>query len=289
MQRLPTPLRNMIEKAYTDWRRGNCQEHTCGCLITYIEMHLVPELNRLMWFAMTAGAVITGLLIILIILLFVPACHAQSVPAGRVEGGSRLLIDAQAGSASGLGYRLPDLVFGVTAEIPIKTRWEVQGAAKWSPDRKYITGDGNEAVIGARGVLWVNSWLAASGQVRYSRLWTSQFDKAAWVPSAGVVLRDRWYGLPGRAYFDYVFPTGCQWATVANPCTIQSNRESGIEGFQEFRIYSHWRMGIRAAWVRFAEQSNQNDRAAGRIWRNTGTVDVVLRYEFRAASLEAAY
>jgi hypothetical protein len=215
--------------------------------------------------------------------------HSQALPAGTSPDAARYLVDFQIGSASGLGYHLPDLSFGATVEKPVGTRWEAQGEVKYSPDRKYITNDGNEAQIGAMGLFWLNQTLALSFQARFSRLWTSQFKKTDFYPSAGVVLRDRWFGLPGRAYFDYVFPTGCQWATASNPCVIQSNRTSGIEGFQEFRQYGHWRVGIRAAWVNFANQGNPNDRAAGRVWNNTATVDAEIRYEFSRGSLDAAY
>lgn len=215
--------------------------------------------------------------------------HAQAIPAGRAPSQTRILADAAIGTATGLGFKLPSLNFGLTVEEPINRRLEVQGAFKWSPDRKYITNDGNEAQAGAMALFWANRWLGITGQERFSRLWTSQFNKSVWAPSAGAVLRDRWYGSPGRAYFDYVFATGCQWATASNPCAIQSNRQSGIEFLQEFRLWPHWRIGIRGAWVRFADQSNQNRPDLGRIWQNTGTASVLIRYEFKAASIDDAY
>jgi hypothetical protein len=168
------------------------------------------------------------------------------------------------------------------------SRWEAQGEAKWSPDRKYITNDGNEAVIDATGLFWVIPRLALSGQVRYNWLWTSQFDKQGWAPSAGFVARDRFLGYPGRFYLDYLFATGCQWATASNPCVIQSNRTHGIEFFQEVRQFRHWRVGIRGAWYSFANQGNPQ-QPMRRVWNNTGTVYAVIRYEFRGGSVDESY
>jgi hypothetical protein len=208
---------------------------------------------------------------------------------------SRWLLDSQIGTASGLGYHLPDLSLGATVEKPFgghslgEGRWEAQGDVFWSPDRKYITGDGNTAQIDGKGLFWLNSRLSLFGEARFVHLWTDQFDKSTLAPSAGIVVRDRWFGLPGRLYVDYLFPTGCQWATSTNPCRIQSNRITGIEFFQEFRMYRHWRVGVKGAWLQFANQGNENDRAAGRVWNNTATIDAVIRYEFKAGSLDEAY
>ena len=238
--------------------------------------------------------------------------HGQAMPAGEVNGGTRTMISSEIGTASGLGYKLPHLSVGLATETPLGkpvfsggtninlTRWEADSAVFWSPDRKYITGDG-ESVLASGSVLWwANQTLSLTAGLRYGHLWTSQFQKSDWYPTAGIVLRDRWFGLPGRFYAVYIFPTGCQWnpppyvnssglQVQPSPCTIQSNRLSGIEGYQEIRQYGHWRLGIRAAWLNFANQANPNDRAAGRVWNNTGTVSVVIRYEFRAGSLDVAY
>jgi hypothetical protein len=236
--------------------------------------------------------------LILPLCLFASVAHAQGLPSGGLQvqptpagsapPASRVLADAQIGGASGLGYHLPDLGFGATLEWPVVKRFEAQAAFSWSPDRKYITNDGNEVQTGGKALFWLNRWAGLTGEVRYNRLWTSQFDKQSWSPSGGFVLRDNWFGLPGRFYADYVFPTGCQWATTTNPCTIQSNRLHGIEFFQEIRIYRHWRLGFKGAWASFANQGNPL-QPMPRVWNNTGTVDAVIRYEFRAGSLDEAY
>lgn len=239
------------------------------------------------------GAAIMGLIVDAIMLIMAGPLHAQSIPAVKISHPATLMLDAEGGSASGLGFRLPSLVFGITAEKAWKARLEAQGSAKWSPDNKYITHDGNQVQVGALGLLWLtrgtrqnSTWsptrLGITGAVRYSRLWTSAFDKSGWWPSVGIVLRDNWQGAPGRLYLSYTFATGCQWATAANPCAIQSNRESGVEGYQEFRFFSHWRWGYRMSWVHFADQSNPRQPSAGRTWHDTGTSALTVRYLFRA-------
>lgn len=248
-----------------------------------------------------AGAIFATCVALFLFSLFMPkAAGAQALPAGHSLGGSRWLATAEIGSASGLGYRLPDSVFGLGFERPFymwapsrahtreNGRWEAQGALNWSPDNKYVTGNGNQAQIAGKAMFWPIRRLALSAGDGFTRLWTSQFNKSSWTPTAGIVVRDRWFGLPGRAYFDYLFPTGCQWATAANPCVIQSNRTHGVKWYQEFRIYPHVRFGIRGSVLTFADQGNQN-QPMPRTWHTTGTIDIVLRYEFRAGSLDEAY
>ena len=211
-------------------------------------------------------------------------------PAGSAPiGAARILATGEIGTASGLGYQLPHLSAGIDLEKPLGSHWEAQGGVSWSPDRKYLTGQGNAVRASASGLFWPIQDVAVTGGVEYSHLWAGAFQKSAWFPFAGAILRDGWYGSPGRFYVHYVFSAGCQWATAANPCTIQSNRISGVEGFQEFRLWPHWRFGIRGAWWHFADQSNPLDPAAGRVWHDTGTVAVVVRYEFRAGSVDESY
>lgn len=202
------------------------------------------------------------------------------------EGETRILADAEVGTEAGLGYKLPHILAGLALEKPLGTRWEAQGRVFWSPDRKYITNDGLSVQGSGEVLFWLNQKVALTGLVGYTHLWTRDFQKGAWTPATGVALRDRWYGSPGRAYFAYSFPTGCQWGST---CVIQSSRTHGITGYQEFRLWPHWRVGIRGAWWRFAEQSNPLDPAAGRVWHNTGTAAMVVRYEFRAESVDVAY
>lgn len=208
-----------------------------------------------------------------------------ALPAGA-GAQARILATAEVGAASGLGYQAPHILAAFDVERPIGTRWEAQGRIAWSPDRKYITHNGETAQGAVSALFWPIQRVAVEGGLEYSHLWTSQFEKSAWFPFAGAVLRDSWYGSPGRLSVRYVFPTGCQWGVS---CVIQSNRLSGVEGFQEFRLWPHWRIGLRGGWWHFADQSNPLDQAAPRTWHNTGTVAMVVRYEFRAGSVDVAY
>ena len=223
-------------------------------------------------------------------LLCVSAPLRAQEPAFRVVGQTRTLVNIEGGSASGLGYDLPHLKFGLAIEKPLfspKTwRLEAQGEANWSPDRKIQLDSGNTLLLSGKQVFWLSRRIGSYGGAEYSHLWTSAYQKHAWLPSAGAVVRDSWYGNPGRFYIDYFFPTGCQWGSA---CPIQSNRASGIEAFQEFRTWRHWRIGGRVAWVHFASQSNPLRPDIPRIWSNTGTIAVVVRYEFRAESVDTPY
>jgi hypothetical protein len=208
------------------------------------------------------------------------------ISAQGTNSETRVLATIEGGTASGLGYKLPHILAGIAMEQPLGTRWEAQGGVSWSPDRKYITNDGNSVQAGGTALFWPIHRVGITGGLQYTHLWTSQFNKSGYFPAVGAVLRDNWYGNPGRFYASYVFPTGCQWGAS---CVIQSSRTSGLQMYQEFRLWSHWRVGIRGAWWHFAEQSNQLDPAAGRVWHNTGTMAMTVRYEFRAGSVDTEY
>jgi len=213
-------------------------------------------------------------------------CPGKSIFAQAREGEARILADGEIGTEAGLGYKLPHILVGMALEKPVGTRWEAQGRVSWSPDRKYVAGGDNQTHVAGSVLWWPIPKVALIASAGYTHQWNADFVKNDWWPSAGVVLRDRWYGSPGRAYFEYSFPTGCQWGAQ---CVIQSSRTHGITGYQEFRLWPHWRVGIRGAWWRSAEQSNPLDPAAGRVWHNTGTAAMVVRYEFRAASVDNPY
>jgi hypothetical protein len=193
---------------------------------------------------------------------------------------TRIVADVEVGSQSGLGYKLPSTSFGVQIERPTGRRLELQAAATFSPDRKYITNDGDGVILGGAAIVWITPRVGALAHLRYSHLWTSEFDKTAWAPGVGGVVRDSWSGLAGRLQAEYVLPTGCVWATASNPCMIQSSRLQGVDALQEFRIYRGVRFGIRGGAWHFCQQGNPQDPAAGRKCQSTGTVAVVLRFEW---------
>jgi hypothetical protein len=191
----------------------------------------------------------------------------------------RLLFDSEIGSQTSLGYKLPSTAFGPSLEIPVAKRMEFQVSSDYSPDRKAITNDGNSLKLSGSAISFANYRVGFIATIERNWLWTSQFDKSAWLPSAGVVFRSDYSG-PGRLYLTYVLPTGCVWATAGNPCKIQSNRLQGIEVRQDIRSSSHTRWGFKAGFYRFCDQGNPNDPQAGRKWHFATTALATLRFEF---------
>jgi hypothetical protein len=165
----------------------------------------------------------------------------------------RLLLDMEIGSETSLGYKLPSTAFGPSLEIPVAKRMEFQASSAYSPDRKAITNDGNSLKVSGSAIGFANRQMGFVATIERNWLWTSQFDKSAWLPSAGVVIRNDG---AGRSYLTYVLPTGCVWATPSNPCKIQSNRLQGIEIRQDIRSASHIRWGFKVGFYRFCDQGN---------------------------------
>jgi hypothetical protein len=204
------------------------------------------------------------------------AARAQENPT---DPRPRLLLNSEIGSAASLGFKFPATSFGPSIEIPIKNRFEIQSAALYSPDRKFITDDGNALNLSGSAIGFVTSRFGVVGKIERTSLWTSQFHEANWFPSAGVVIRNDYLG-PGRVYVSYVFPTGCVWATSSNPCTLQSKRLQGVEVRQDARFGSHKRWGFDFGIYHFCDQSNQNDPQAGRHCHIGGSAMITMSLEF---------
>jgi hypothetical protein len=208
-----------------------------------------------------AGLATAGLLLILI--LFASHLFAQALPGNESIPFGRLMVDTQIGSERELGFKPPDLGVGFTIEKPMGPHIELQTFAEYSRDKKYITNDGNNFIWGARGI-WFPRWhMGISGEIRQSRLWTSQFYKSGWTPTAGVMIRDSFGSMPGRFWVDYLIPRGCVWAAECKlpPDGIQSNRTQGPEFYQEFRALSlgpkyALRLGGKLAFYHFCDQAN---------------------------------
>jgi hypothetical protein len=189
----------------------------------------------------------------------------------------RLLLDTEIGTETSLGYKLPSTAFGPSLEIPVAKRMELQLNSAYSPDRKAITNDGNSLKVSGSAIGFANQRMGLIATIERNWLWTSQFNKSAWLPSAGVVIRNDG---AGRSYVRYVFPTGCVWATPSNPCRTQSNRLQGIEIRQDIRSASHTRWGFRVGFYRFCDQGNPNEPQAGRKCHFAETALATLRFEF---------
>lgn len=153
---------------------------------------------------------------------------------------TRWLLDSEVGSDEGLGYKLPHTAFGVSLEKPIFRRFELQARISDSPDRKAITNDGNTLSTSVGAIAWLHRNFGLYDAMSYSRLWTSQFNKAGWFPRPGVVFRLRLLGIPTRMYLDYVVPTG-----TIDKKGIESNRLRGVEYFFDARMASVGPLTIR--------------------------------------------
>jgi hypothetical protein len=177
----------------------------------------------------------------LLVLVFGGWLGAQTLPLDSSRA-THWMLDTESGSNSGLGYKLPHLAVGFGVERSTARHFELQGRVSYSPDRKYITNDGNSLDFKGSGLFWMTPKLALIGSLRRWNLWTSQFDKSGWEPSAGIAIREYGLDYPGRIYLEYLLPTGCQWGAS---CPIQSNRKQGVEFYWETRIASHVRLGLQ--------------------------------------------
>jgi len=201
---------------------------------------------------------------------------------------TRWLLDFKFGVEGGLGYKFPSSSFGLSVERPLRKHFELQGSVAYSPDKKVMTNDGNSLLGSVSGIAWLTSHVGISGGIEGSRLWTSQFDKGAWSPNLGAVIHVPIFD-PGRLTALYVFPTGCVWATPTNPCKIQSNRLQGIQLKQEFRTWSHLRVGLEFDIYHFCDQSNENEPSIPRTCHMAGTSLGFMRFEFPGARKGDSY
>ena len=195
----------------------------------------------------------------------------------------RLLLDAETGTEAGLGYKSPSFSVGPAIEIPIAKRFEFQASGQYSPDKKAITDNGELADVSGSFVGFATQRVGFIATVERGWLWTSEFDKSAYFPSAGVVLRNDYLG-HGRLYVTYTFPTGCVWATPSNPCSIQSNRLQGITLHQDTRSGSHTRWGFEGGLYNYCLEANPSEPQTGRVCRWGATARAILRFEFHLGS-----
>lgn len=223
--------------------------------------------------------------VLLLVLVFAASSGAQALTSGKAST-TRWLLEAETGSDAGLGFKMPHLAFGTFFERSMGTHIELQGRISFSPDRTYITNDGTTLILKGTGLLWITPRFAVTGGLTKSNLWTSQFNKVSWAPSAGIAIREHVMDMPGRLYVSYVFPTGCQWG--AN-CPIQSSRMLGSQVYWEQRIFPHFRLGYQFGFYRVLNQGNPLQPSAGRTGEVTGDVHVVVRYEFPRGSMDNAY
>jgi len=195
----------------------------------------------------------------------------------------RLLLNSQFGSESALGYKLPSFSVGPAFEIPVANRFELQAGTFYSPDNKAVTNNGQLFSVSSSAIGFLNQRVGFIAGVERGWLWTSEFDKKALFPSAGIVLRTDYFG-PGRFYLNYVFPTGSVSAAANNPSQIQPNRLQGVTLRQETRFRSGMRWGLESGLYRFCDQGNPNDPQISRNCRLGVTVLASIGFEFHLGS-----
>jgi hypothetical protein len=217
-------------------------------------------------------------LFLMVLLPFLPCgtVHCQEVYSDQRP---RLVLGTEVGSEIALGYEFPSVTLDATSEIPIGNRFEAQLGTTYSPAKKAITDDGQRLGFSGSAIAFANQRIGFIATVEHKWLWTSEFDKEVLYPSAGVVLRNGYFGT-GRLYLTYTFPTGCVSATPGNPCKIQSNRLQGVSLRQEARSYANTRWGFEAGLYHFCAQANPNDPQAGRDCHLAPTALVTFDFEF---------
>jgi hypothetical protein len=209
-------------------------------------------------------------------LTFVSTAHGQSDFA---DSRPRLLMGTEIGTEASLGYKDPSISVGPSIEVPIAKRFEFQAGAQYSPDKKAITGNGELANLSGSVLAFATPRIGFIATAERGWLWTSQFDKAAIFPSAGVVIRNDYFG-HGRLYVTYTFPTGCVWASASNPCSTQSNRLQGITLHQDTRFGSHTRWGFDSGFYNYCREANPSEPQTGRTCRWGVTARAILSFEF---------
>jgi hypothetical protein len=221
--------------------------------------------------------------IILPAVLSLVLCGTARSQADYADNRVRVLLNTEVGSETELGYDFPAVAAGPSVEIPIAQRFEFDGGGAYSPDKKRVTNNGDVANVSGSAIGFATQRLGFVAGLQRGWLWTSEFDKRTWMPSAGVVLRNNYLG-HGRFYLTYIFPTGCVSATPNNPCTIQSNRLQGLTIRQETRSMMHTRWGFESGLYHFCNESNPNEPQSPRSCRMGVSGLVTLSFEFHAGS-----
>jgi hypothetical protein len=218
-------------------------------------------------------------------LIFPISVTAQALPAGR-QSVTRWLFTFETGSKSGLGYKLPHVLTGVSFEQPIGQRIELQGGVSYSPDRTYVTNNGNSLTLSSSLLYWVSNRVAVTGSMDKSYLWTSLYTKSAVRPDVGIAIREFYGDVPGRVYLSYLLPTGCQWGAS---CRIQSDRMQGPQFYWEYRLWPRFRLGINLAVCRILNPSNPMEPSIPRSHEWTGYSLGFVKFEVPAGAVDSTF
>ncbi len=198
---------------------------------------------------------------------------------------ARWLFDTEFGSQVQLGQRLSSTSFGPSAELPLWSRYELQGNLLFSPTETVGASKGQSLALSGSGIGWVNSRIGVSVGFEHTWLWAPEFDNSGWSPLIGTVIRDHLYR-SGRFYASYEFPTGCGAPSATSGCRSPSSRTQGFSLNQEFRLFPHFRSGLKTGLFHFCDNSLPSGARACH-W--SGAVSLALRFEFDARNSVGAY
>jgi hypothetical protein len=218
----------------------------------------------------------------LFVLAFVPPSHSQT--STGVAPTVQLLLDSRLGDDP--GYKFPSVALGVSLELPISNRVELQGGISYTPTKPLDTNSSDSLGLTGGGVFWITRRFGATAFLERGHAWTSQYNLKGWGPLIGIAIREHTHDSPGRLYLSYVIPTGCQWGTT---CLIQSSRTTGGRIYWDHRVFMHWRFGFEFGLYRTLNQGDPLNPAAGRTSQLDWDGHIVSRFEFPSSRLDERY
>jgi hypothetical protein len=192
------------------------------------------------------------------VLLYSIPSRAQAVEVGEQNSATRIAFDAGAGPTEQFGYTFTAAMFGFAVEHPFGDRFEGQLRFVYMPNLSINSQSAQSTGISGTGLFWMNGKVAAQFQAERDWLWGSGLTNAEWNPSLGAVIRDSIFR-PGRLYASYVIPTGC--AVAGQACASPSDRTQGLRLYQEVRIASRFRFGVRTGIYHYCNENQESVRA----------------------------
>lgn len=175
--------------------------------------------------------------IVMLLLMFAPAAKSQDLT------GNRVLLDLEVGGLQGLGFDGFHISVGATGELPFEIdgkRFEAQPFFNVSGTRKSFAPDvpNFNLAAGGRLIYFPIHRIGLTTRQGFSSYFNRISNRMEYRPTAGMVVRDDWFGLPGRATVEYLFPTGSR------------ARLHGVELRQEFQLWSNVRLGLHGGIMR---------------------------------------
>ncbi|HTS07528.1 MAG TPA: hypothetical protein VMP68_18255 [Candidatus Eisenbacteria bacterium] len=224
-----------------------------------------------------------GFLWILVLSLLVPLCTSAQDGVPPTDVGFRWSFDTRFGSEPELGFRVPSTSFGSSIEYPLGNQLELQGGVIVTPTETANGAEAHWVEIEGTGIARLTTRLGLSFGVRREWLWAGQTQRSGWNPMLGVVLRDQLLR-PGRLSVAYLFPTGC--GERVSSCSNWSGRTQGMELTQEFRLWPHFRVGLRGGIYHYCELNESSGHGDCKF---SPGGEIIMRFEFSKGSSQISY